>query len=435
MEVDRFLSAVASTRPDGAGVAGWSVYFSEYLSLELGIKDRQIGNPHVPLKLAESCGARYCLIWSDGKVSRGYVERRLLESDPETALRNARAAAYDDPDAAWVLPPATIPDVELHDAQVADMAAGNTQPLVPRLEAVQRRMQDPGFRTWSGSFSAGAGRSRVVTSAGLDVNGESTRAGWHVTFNGEIGDGFSARALESEADFTARLDRLAETATLLQRPAQLPGAGCLPVILHPHVVSRYAIGTLLDNLGGATVAHGEGHFRREQFGSDRPVLREDIGFRIDPLQPLKSGSYRYTTEGLPAAPCVYVERGRLVQPVLDLKYARRLGLDPTPLPSDSDSMFFEGSVPLSLQEALEQAVGGALVLSVLGVHTQDSASGDFSLSAPQALAIGANGLAGRVRATISGNLFDLLSDDELRFVRFEGENIPGLLCRCRLDPQ
>ncbi len=82
MEVDRFLSALASTRPDGAGVAEWSVYFGEYLSLELGIKDRQIGNPHVPLKLAESCGARYRLIWSDGKVSRGSVERRLLHSDP-----------------------------------------------------------------------------------------------------------------------------------------------------------------------------------------------------------------------------------------------------------------------------------------------------------------------------------------------------------------
>ena len=98
-------------------------------------------------------------------------------------------------------------------------------------------------------------------------------------------------------------------------------------------------------------------------------------------------------------------------------------------------MFFEGPPTLSVTEAVKQAVGGALVLSVLGLHTQDSASGDFSLAAPQALAIGANGLAGRVRATISGNLFDLLSDDELYFVRFEGQNIPGLLCRCRLDPQ
>ena len=435
MGIDRFLTALGSIRPDGTRVREWSIYFAENASLVLGIKDRQIGNAHVPLQLSESSGARYRLIWDDGRVSRGYVERRLLEDEPGTALKNARAAAYDDPDAAWVHPPAPVPDVELRDAEVAEMATGDTRRLVPRLDLVRRRLDESGFRTWSGSFSAAAGRSRVVTSAGHDVTSEGTGAGWHVTFNGEIGDGFSARAIESDEDFTARLNRLAHTAALLERPAKLPAGGLLPVILHPHVVSRYVVGTLLDNLAGSTVAHGEGHFRREQFGSDQPVLREDIGFRIDPLQPLKSGSYRFTTEGLPAAPCVFIERGRLVQPVLDLKYARRLGMDPTPLPSDPDTMFFEGRDSLSFGEALGQAAGGAVVLSVLGVHTQDSASGDFSLSAPQTLAIGTDGLTGRVRATISGNLFDLLSDDGLQFVRFEGEDLPGLLCRCRLDPQ
>ena len=100
METERFLAALGEARFDGVGVSEWSVFFSEHRTLELGIKDREIGNAHAPLKLSESCGARYRLIWSDGKVSRGYLERRLLEDDPATALENARAAAYEDPDAA-----------------------------------------------------------------------------------------------------------------------------------------------------------------------------------------------------------------------------------------------------------------------------------------------------------------------------------------------
>ena len=76
-----------------------------------------------------------------------------------------------------------------------------------------------------------------------------------------------------------------------------------------------------------------------------------------------------------------------------------------------------------------------MVLSVLGVHTQDSASGDFSLSAPQTLVVGPDGITGRMRGTISGNLFELLSADSLRFVDVEGEHTPGLLFPCRLDPQ
>jgi len=434
LDVRDFIDAVVAARLDGYAVRRWSVYSSESRGLSLGIKDREVGNAHVPLKLGESRGARYRFVWEDGLVSRGYVERRLLEGDPHAALVAARAAAYDDPDAARVAGPASFAEVEMHDAGAAHLAGGEVQPLVSRLDAVRRQVAEHGFRTWSGSFSAGLARSRVLSSAGLDVGGESTSCGWHVTFNGEAGDGFSARAPESDEEFESRLERLALTADLLGREAVPPAAGIRPVILHPHVVERYVIGTLLENLDGATVAHGEGHFRREQFGADQPVLREDIGLRIDPLQPLKSGSYRYTTEGVPAAACAYIERGRLVQPLLDLKYARRLGLNPTPLPSDSDSMFLEGPPPLSIDAAVTEAGGGALVLSVLGVHTQDSASGDFSLSAPQVLVLGPGGPIGRMRGTISGNLFELLSADTLRFVAFEGENLPGLLFHCRLDP-
>ena len=91
------------------------------------------------------------------------------------------------------------------------------------------------------------------------------------------------------------------------------------------------------------------------------------------------------------------------------------------------------AVPPSRAFAALLAVG-ALVLSVLGVHTQDFTSGDFSLSAPQTLVIGPTGLDGRLRATISGNVFELLRSPELALVRFPGEHTPGLLVHCRVDP-
>ena len=69
---------------------------------------------------------------------------------------------------------------------------------------------------------------------------------------------------------------------------------------------------------------------------------------------------------------------------------------------------------------------------MLGVHTQDATSGDFSLAAPQALSIEKAQLGGRVRPTLSGNLFDSLRSDAMRLVRFEGFTTPGLLFECRL---
>jgi PmbA protein len=256
-----------------------------------------------------------------------------------------------------------------------------------------------------------------------------------VTINGEIGDGFSARRPESEADFGRRLDRLETIAAALREADGQLAPGVHPVILHPRVVREFVLDTLLHNLDGATVDHSEGHFAREQFGNDRPVLREDVRLRLDPLQPFRSGSYRFTSEGLPATRCSFVERGRLVQPVLDLKYARRLDLPPTPQPYSSDVLDFSAGARVGLDGAMADADGGALVLSVLGVHTQDKASGDFSLAAPQALRLRRGRFAGRLRATISGNLFSVLRDPALQFVGFEGEHTPGLLFPCRLDPR
>jgi PmbA protein len=434
VEVDRLLDTIRSFRTAGSGIRHWSVMFSESRGLTLGIKDREVGNPHAPLSLAESSGASYRLIWDDGLVSVGSLERRQLRGDPSEALEYARMAAYDDPDAAWVRGPAPMPDVEMYDDAAAALARGETGLLTDRLSTIRRRLAGRKFKTWSGSFFASEGVARLVTSAGLDDSSDGTTAGWHVAINGEAGDGFSARCPEPGGDFEARIDRLLETAARLERPGPAMEAGARRVLLSPGVVEAYVLGILLTNLAGSKVAHGEGHFRREQFGSGETVLREDIDLRLDPLQPLRAGTYRCTSEGVPASRCAYIESGKLVHPILGLKYARRLGLEPTPLPWASDTLFFGSPERVSRDRALADVSDGVLVLSVLGAHTQDPASGDFSLSAPQALAIVGGALDGRLRGTISGNIFELLRSDDLRFVAFEGEHMPGLLLTCRFDP-
>jgi PmbA protein len=429
----RLLQAIASFRREGASIRAWSVYGAETRRLTLGTRDRETGGPHAPLHLAESFGARFLLVWNDGLVSAGEIDRSEIGDGVEAALARARGAAYDDPDAAQVLGPQAMPEVALHDPGAARIASGETGPLAARLARIRERVDARGFRTWSGSMGASESRARIVTSAGLDAAVAATSWGWSASFDGELADGFRGRAEEPLHDFDARLRRLEDLVTRLGRPGERAPSGLRTVILHPHVVESFVLALLLENLDGASVAHGESHFRASQFRSDDPVLREDLTLRVDPLDPLKAGSYRFTTEGVPATACAYVERGNLVTPVLNLKYARRLGLRPTATPHEYDTLHLEGPDPLPLEDAILEADGGAVVLHVLGVHAQDATSGDFSLSAPQALAIEKGRLGGRVRATLSGNLFAALRSEALRLVRFEGHTTPGLMVECRLS--
>jgi len=435
MDLSALVEALGGTREDGCFVDAWSVAATEARRLTLGTKDARTGSPHAPLALSESLAARFKIVWSDGRISRGVLDRRQIEQDAASALREARLSSYDDPDAKIVLGPASFPDVAVFDSRTDEIAGGTVEPLAPRLAAIRARVSAHGFRTWSGSLQAARATARVVTSEGLDVETLGTSWSWHATFDGEIGAGISRRSQDDEASFLARLDRAIPVALALREDASKRSGGVVPVLFHPDVVEELFIAALLHNLDGAAVAHGTGAFRREQFHERAAVLREDLTLRHDPLVPFAAGAYRFTQEGLPARPVSYVEKGRLVSPLLDTKYARRLALTPTPAPSAIDTLFLEGPAPLAYDAALAETAGGALVLGVLGVHTQDFTSGDFSMSAPQTLAVTEGGrFAGRLRSTISGNLFALLRSPALRLVSFPGEHTPGLLAPCGLDP-
>jgi PmbA protein len=111
--------------------------------------------------------------------------------------------------------------------------------------------------------------------------------------------------------------------------------------------------------------------------------------------------------------------------MLDLKYARRLDLPPLTPPGSEHSVLIEAATDRPSEEVIAGVEDGLLVLSVLGLHTQDRTSGNYSLSAPQTLLIRDGTFQGRVKATLSGNFLDHMRDDAFSLVRFAGQHSPG----------
>jgi hypothetical protein len=424
--------AAATVRADGHRIVAWSFFTSSNRRASLGGKDGRLGGAHAPMTLGESAGARYLLVWDDGRVGRGVLERRLLDGDAAGALARSRDAAIEDPDAAHVRGPASMPDTRTHDDAVAGLSAGgDAGRAIARLTRVAGIARDLDASTWSGSVGATTSVSRLATSAGLDAHGRGTSYGWSASLDGITGDGWSSRREDDDDAFERRLEALRARLIQLRRAADPPEPGVIPILLHPGVVEAFVLPVLFHNLSGSTVDHGDGAFSREAFERRDRVLREDLDLAVDPLRPLRSGSYRFTTEGVPARRQAFVRGGRLITPVLDVKYARRLGRSPTAIVAAWDAVTFRLGRPIDQDEAVAATAG--TVLSVLGVHTQDFGSGDFSLSAPQILRHGGDGPVGRVRGTLAGNLLDLLRHGATRTVTVPGETTPGLVIRCRVD--
>lgn len=416
-------------------VAKWSVHSVATRSLMLGTKDGEIGNPHAPISRGEGTSASWKIVWTDGSVSRFGDDRSALQTPFSPWLRDAKALAHEDPDAARVGVPSPVPDPLLTGDDVPAIVEGEDGPLKRWLSAVRARIDEGAARTWSGSVRAASSRSRVVSSEGLDVSSTSALLAWHVTFDGESACGRSWRTVAALADVEERLDRAIDTLRLLRIDAGVRGGREVPVLLHPDVVDSWVIPALLHNLSGRAVGRGESAYRIEQFRSRQLAFRDDLDVDIDSVRPYHPGSYRCTGEGVAADRVSLVRNGRLMTPILDLKYAARFGMRPTPGPLGVDSVVLSGHPQIPEQSAREAAQDGLIVCRVLGVHTLDLASGDFSLSSPQSLALGPSGPRGRARVTLSGNLFEALRDPFFCLVDVPGEPRPGILIRCVVAPR
>jgi PmbA protein len=417
------LQAAFAAHPD---VADYRINLSERRSVGVGIRDNDVASVYSPFSFGQSTSGGFLVQWQDGSLSRGNLDgnsRTIIAN----VLANARQASYDDPDAAQFLGPQSVRDVPLWSDDVSTLFAERSGYLLDVVAALQTLAARYDSKTLNGGVGAGMGTSWLRTSRGLALSTDSTSFSFSASFDGMIGEGQSQRGVAPVDQITQQIATAGDFLLALRTNVDGGASGTRTVVLHPDVAYALFSFYVWGNLSGSAVFHGQSPFGIDAFRAGQQIARDDFSVHVDPWQPLGPASFRYTGEGVPSAPITYLDRGRLKQPIVDLKYARRLDILPTTPPGSERSIRMELADETRWAALLPQLDDAILVLSVLGLHTQDRSSGNYSLSTSQALRIRNGALAGRVKATLSGNFFDHLQASALRFVRFDGQHSPGFL--------
>ncbi|MEB3223711.1 MAG: metallopeptidase TldD-related protein [Candidatus Sericytochromatia bacterium] len=396
--------AVAPALPE-LGIADWRLTVDTATSVEVGLKDGLMGGPYeAPNEVTGLRGEAY-VRWADGQISRGVVDRATPEG-LDADLRTWRQAAYQDAWAPEVVGPEAVPGVPLWDAGAAGWVAGETGPMFEILGRFAAELPAYEAERVNGSVTAVDAVRTIVTSRGFHHVGASTSVAAWAEVDGRASDGVSLRRRPEAAEIAGIIGRVGTHNRALRQEATLV-PGRQTVVLWPSAAeamwSRYVLG----NMDGQRVLTGASAFAPTQFGSGEVVLDGGLHFSLDPLRPLSAGSYAVSGEGVPARACTFIEGGRLVTPLLDLKHARKSGLSATPWPRGATSWVLPAP-SLELEELVGTVERGLLVLQMLGLHTQDAASGRFSLTVSQGLVIESGRLVGRAKAIIAGNFLDAL---------------------------
>lgn len=427
---ERLRALVANPTSDDLAIDQWRLVIDTGTSTELGLKENHMGGPYeAPNRVTGTRGEAY-IIWKDGRISSGTVDRTTLENlDEDLALW--RQAAYDDEFAPDVLGPQDVPDVPIYDPEVAELVTDRQEPLFELLERVRRDLPAYDADRVSGSVTVSSSRRHLITSRGLDHVSAGTSFGAYADADHRVYDTLSLRRRPTEDEVSRMIRQVGETNRLLRKEAKLQG-GRQAILLTPFIAEAMLNKYVLGNLDGQRVLNGQSAFTMEQFAEHAEAFHPQFGLAVDPLKPLSPGAYALTREGVPASRLTLVDAGRLQTPLLDLKHAKKAGLAPTPFPRGGSSLRLTGpSAPFD--EVVAGIERGLIIYQILGLHTQDGARGNFSLTVSQGLVVENGVIQGHAKAIIAGNFFQSMREG-FRLGTVVGKEMPGLLLQADVIP-
>ncbi|HYE79734.1 MAG TPA: metallopeptidase TldD-related protein, partial [bacterium] len=231
------------------------------------------------------------------------------------------------------------------------------------------------------------------------------------------------QSAEHTIDLEGPVGRLVEKMRAAEGGAALP-SGNYPVLFTPNALSTFfALGNALN---GKPVVEGVSTLR-DALGQQ--ALSTLLTITDDPTVPGGPQSYPLDDEGIPASPTPLVQRGVVRGFLFDLRWGTRHGQGSTGnglrcgrtqigagrgyqnpvVPAPSNMVIEAGD--RSIEELVRSIGRGLIVDSVMGVHTSNPISGDFSVNMDLALVVENGEVIGRLKdAMLSGNTFALLKD-------------------------
>jgi PmbA protein len=283
------------------------------------------------------------------------------------------------------------------------------------------------------SWADGSGKTLYATSEGFLGWYEDTYAACSVTVVMSEGESFEMAGSGAESRKVGILDHSLVARESVERAALTLGGSPLPTGVYDIVLDPEAAASLVESVGELFLASSV--FKQRSLLKDR--MGEKVGSGCltivdDGTLPWGLGASPWDGEGVPTGRTVILEKGKVSSFLYNLKYANKFGVpstgnasrSPGSLPGVGFSNLFVEPGERSHADILRGSGGRVLVTELMGVHTIDPVSGDFSLGIKGAL-IESDGMPRRpvTGMTVAGNLVDLLgSINEIgRDLRFFGD--------------
>lgn len=354
------------------------------------------------------------------------------------ALANARAAS-EDPYNVLPEPSPAYPNLVLEDPVLKNVSIEKKIEIAKRIEesgwSCDRRIQI----TERTCYEEAHYQVTIANSKGVLVSSSGSHCGGYAIFvAGEDGDQQTGFDLQFTRNFgeldPERIGKGAAYKAVRMLGARRLGTKHVPVVFEPYVVTEF-LGMLASALGADAVLKGRSLFAGK---AGERVAAPGVTIVDDGTLPGGLASAPFDGEGVPSQRTVLISGGRLQgylhnaytgakEGVLSTGNAVRGSFSTTPELGSTNFYLMPGDVEPS--EIIRKTENGLYLTEVMGMHTANPISGDFSVGAA-GIWIEGGELTTPVRGmVIAGNILELLGridliGSDLQF--FTGKGAPTI---------
>lgn len=441
-----FLSALCAHRDFSAEDFRLTADYNE--SLNFGQKENELLGPYNMPAISKSLTATLYIRWKDKKVSNVNLNYDGMVNF-ESELPGWREKAFHDEwaPAVWresVFDNSDALKYKMYDPEVSAIVEGKAGFLFEAIKHVDSKLRPVSNLVTVNAFASVNRRLIFLGPAAAPpaYDFSFTLAGIAFELDNQYSDSFIKRRIFTFADIEPMIARALKFypafSTCADKKETLPKPAVRNVVLTPSVSDSFINKYIMSNLYGRPVVEKQSRFSLADFSSQEKFFRDDISVKFEPdFDEYEVNNIPLTYEGVYSEPVYFVRNGRLQTPMLDLKYARKAEMRPTAYLSPDTFQCSEYRLKIETGEyecvdnILSDMTDGFIIFDVLGMHTQDHTSGDFSISAPHALMVREGKAAGLVKLSISGNFFEILNHHNTKFLNWYGEgDAVAMKCTC-----
>ena len=410
---------LAKSKEKGVSLAEVFLVDSEELTIQ--VARQQVEN----LKLAQESGLGLRVIIENrlGYAFTSDLTEGALNKVVEMALYNSRESVSD-PN--WELPappPGGYHEMVLYDEHIFETSIDEKIRLAQKIEEAARSFDSRVKITERTAYQDSRYQICIFNSLGLQAAYRGSYCGGYAVVVGQDNDdnqtGFAMEYVLRFQDLDPeKIGREAGERAIRMLGAKTIPSARMPVVLDPYIATNF-LGVLQNVFNGEAVLKGKSFLKGKE---GQQIANHLVTIIDDGTMPGRLGSSPFDGEGVPTSATTLVEEGKLKGFLHNSYTAKKFGLKSTGnavrgsykgTPEIGITNFYLKPGLVSPGEIVKEIKRGLYITDVMGMHTVNPISGDFSLGA-SGLLIENGEMTRPVRGVaIAGNLKDFLMDIEV----------------------